>query len=728
MKSRNLISLLAALLLALPMYAAPARRGAVYLSQPDGQVFKACLRGDEFLRVKTTAEGHSIIQEDDGWWCYAVYDAAGQRVSTGYKVGYDTPHEVLQESSRIPFDVLSRAARERRQGVDYNTGTTPMMKRIRPYVKSEGQETTVKHGLVILAEYRDVRFTYGKDDFERLLNEEGYSVNGATGSAKQYFDDQFSGRVVFDFMVSPIVTLSKTRAYYGANDADGSDKAPAEMIKEACEKADADVDFSLYDDDGDGTVDNVFVFFAGADEAEGADEECIWSHAWYIRSGAGISLTLDGKKIDRYACTAELTRVYTPGKVRELISGIGTFCHEYSHTFGLPDFYDTDYDKTGGWAAGLWGSTSLMDAGNQNNGGNTPPYFNALEREILGLTEPVMLETPGRYSLEPLHESNAVYRLDTDTEGEYYLFECRAEKGWDAYIGGNGMLVYHLDKSRGVLDRWNYYNTVNTDRSHQCADLVEADSRSDGFSDDNDYINRIGNIKGIFFPSSGVNSLTPDGTPSLTFWSGAVGSMGITAITRTATGVSFNLVDGQDGDGPPVAVDMDALVSSDAAIIRFSSSRVNDAKAVVSWGRTGRLDSVAEVEPYKPGKYALKLEGLEPQGKTYTVTVKFVSDEMEGEMTELSFMTKSRPPVAWPYIYFGNVERNTDGSFPQGARVPLMLQNSAGAEAVEWYMDDLPVTDEGDWYITLGQSGTLKAVVYREDGGKDVIIKEMTVR
>ena len=213
------------------------------------------------------------------------------------------------------------------------------------------------------------------------------------------------------------------------------DKDPARMIVEACQAADDKIDFSLYDDDNDGEIDNVFIFFAGGDEAEGAGEECIWSHSWYILEGAEINVQLDGKQLDRYACSSELKMIDGIGYMDEAITGIGTFCHEYSHTLGLADLYDTDYEGSGGESAGVWIWTSLMDGGNQNNFGNTPPYYNAIEREMVGLCEPIRITSDGSYSLGPLDKTNTVYRIDTDHEDEYYLLECRSGKGWERNAG-----------------------------------------------------------------------------------------------------------------------------------------------------------------------------------------------------------------------------------------------------------------------------------------------------
>ena len=466
------------------------------VTQPDGSVFTAICAGDEFRKTVTTLQGQAIICGTDGWWCYAIYNSDGSKYSSGYHVGEDAPAEVLIGSGNIPHEVLAERARLRRNPTGPDAEES-LMKRV---MKSKGLQTrsdgkATKHGIVILAEYSDVKFRHSRQELVDLVTKKGYSSNGATGSAKDYFESQFNGMYEFSFDVSQIVTLSNRRAYYGQNDSYGDDAHPAEMIAEACTLADkAGIDFSLYDDDGDTFVDNVFVFFAGEDEAEDPtnNEDCIWSHSWYVKSGAGITINLDGKKIDQYACTSELKREVKGGYS---LTGIGTFCHEFSHTLGLPDFYDTDYEDNG-WAMGLWNSTSVMDGGNSNNGSNTPPFFNVIEREIMGLAEPQTLTHNGTYTLKPIHANGQTYKIPSDSPDEYYLLECRGNKDWDEYIGGYGLLIYHIDKSS--MKAWEVSNTVNVDPQQQLADLIEADGRIDATTSMNGYVGMLSNISGIF--------------------------------------------------------------------------------------------------------------------------------------------------------------------------------------------------------------------------------------
>lgn len=706
--------------------ASPARKGVMQLAQPDGTTFTAYLQGDEFTKIRKTSDGHAIVQGTDGWWYYAIYDTEGLRYSSGYRVGCDTPAEILHKSSAIPYGQLSDRARIRREdAARFAKKDASLMRRL---VSAETRsEPPVKHGLVILAQYKDVSFKHSREDFVRLLTEDGYDLNGATGSAVEYFNAQFGGKVKFEFDVSNIVTLPFNRVYYGGNGSDGTDKAAAEMIRDACLSADPETDFSLYDDDGDGLVDNVFVFFAGSDEAEGAPEECIWSHAWYVYSGAGITLELDGKTIDRYACTSEISRRYTTnGKFDEYLSGIGTFCHEYSHTFGLPDFYDTDYDEAGGWAAGLWGCTSLMDSGNENNNGNTPPNYNAIERELMGLGAPEIITEDGQYSLSPIHQSNEFYRMDTDTEDEYFLFECRVESGWDAYIGGSGMLVYHIDRTKDKIRRWDVTNEVNADASHQCADLIEADSRQDSFAGMNEYAGLFGNVKGVFFPYGDINSLNSESRPGLTFWNGNPSRQSLTGIKKIGNVVIFNVIGSSEESTPPTVINMKHDTFSDGAVISFESSRPFEGEAKVIWGRASSSEAdTLSLKPYEPGRYALILDGLE-SAKTYSVTAGFSIGEAEGETTTISFMTRKKPVVEWPYIYMGS-EAGADGTFKTGSRIPLKAYNASEAVSIHWTFDGKDICIGPDGYYAISSGGVLKAHITWDDGSTDILMKDIII-
>lgn len=721
----------AALLQAGNSHAAPAAKTGFFLYQPDGTAVKAMLKGDEYMKILTTADGYTIKQGEDKWYYYAFYEDDGSLTMSGYKAGQDAPADIKARSRNIPYAALAEAAAEKRAlrspEDPEKESLLARTKAARGLATRSSGTVTEKHGIVILAQFQDLSFQEGhtRDAFVRMLTQEGYSRNGATGSAIDYFNEQFSGQFTFSFDVSEIVTLPNNCAYYGGNDSHNDDSAPAEMIEDACRLADSQIDFSKYDDDGDGEVDNVFVFFAGGDEAEGAGDDRIWSHAWYLWDGARISLTLDGKRINRYACTAELHR---SGYNSYVLAGIGTFCHEFSHTLGLMDYYDTDYEQSGGQSDAMWGSTALMDSGNQNNDGNTPPNLNAVDHDALGISEPVILSA-GTHTLTPIDVDGTYYRMDTDKENEYFLFECRRTEGWDRYIGGSGLLIYHIDKSDNnagysgtsgnnisAQRRW-ANNEINCNPAHQCADLIEA------------YPN-AGSVSQVFFPyvtsSASYDSFTPNTTPAFTFWSGESSSLAITGIEKAGDNIVITV---SESGSAPEPVNVTNNIFQDAVIINWDASDAEyDGKGYVKWtsSSSGEEGQTIEVEPYADGRYAAVIEGLVPR-IPYKAEIYFLEGGVKSEVYYSNFTTKSPKDYNYPFIYLYNVEKNRNGTYPSGTKFPLRLYNAYDAEHIEWFYNGTSVTVAGDGYFTPKNSGEMKAVIYYPDGSKSIVSRKITI-
>ena len=453
-----LIALLAGFQL---MNAVPARPGRFTVTQPDGTHITLQQHGDEWGHWLTNASGQMVRADEDGFYRVVPADEATairQRI---------VENRALRRQARAQARARARRA---------------------PRANAAPIAIGQKHFLVILVEFTNKSFAAGEGTnaaFTALLNEPGYSVNGGTGSARDYYYDNSHGVFEPIFDVYGPVKMDTTYAYYGQNDWQGNDKRPEEAIIAGCQKLDDQIDFTRYDNDGDGTVDLVFMYYAGLGEADGGAASTIWPHQYEL-SSAGKHLELDGKVIDSYACTNEIDGVGTySGKM----CGIGAACHEFGHAMGLPDFYDTDGDDNGE-AGGLY-SFSTMDSGSYNNDGRTPPYFNIEERVLLGWLDwdEVVREFPksGTYTI-PSVDENVAYMTPTDKDGEYFIYECRGSNGWDAYLPGQGMLVYHVDKSdrkvfdwataRSLWDNWRESNSINAKGSHPCFYVIPAASQS----------------------------------------------------------------------------------------------------------------------------------------------------------------------------------------------------------------------------------------------------------
>ena len=718
--------------LAPALTAAPAWRGLLNLRQPDGTVVQAYLTGDENGHLVLTPDGCALVQDAEGWWCYARYDFYGHRLNTGEHAGDpDTPGEVIAASRNIPYQLIRqrRAARIRQ--------ALPLREKERARTRS-GESGGIRHGLIILAQFPDEPFTYSRTDFENLINGQGPET------ALSYFKDQWKGSYTFRFDITEIVTLPQNYAYYGANNEDGEDEKAAEMIIDACTAVGPEVNFSDYDNDGDGEVDNVFVFFSGPNESEGAGDNRIWPHMWYVQSGAGITYSRDGVLVDNYACTSEL-RLDSNLTTFTTLATIGTFCHEYTHTFGIPDLYDTDSEDSGGYSEAMWNCIDLMDAGNHNNEGKTPPNYSAVERWFFEMSEGKPL-TEGIHTLRPVHENGDYYFMETDDNNEIFLFECRKDEGWDAHIGGNGLLIYHLDWSQRpagestsagkvvkAWERWDL-NEVNARPDHQCIDLIEPDpearQRYQTAVKNRNYQAIYTLASHAYWPFFDASVFTSDTDPSFTFWSDNTSSLGLTDIRRNADGsVTFTVFNAQEDKAPAVKVD-NQVVFQDASIIQWSSLDPSfTGNSIIRYGLADDAQLVeVEVRPYETGKYAFVLDGLTPS-TAYKVQLLCRKGSIPGPVNgNASFTTKSdRKAGSYPYIYLKDINRGTGGSFAPDTPIALRVYNAADAVRVNWYFDGKPIAPGADGYYHLSRSGVLKAVV-TYPGSTDIITKKIVVK
>jgi M6 family metalloprotease-like protein len=459
------------------MNAIPAHPGKFVYTQPDGKRIVLQRHGDEFGHWLTDASGKVVRLEADGFY---------------------------REVSEDMVSEVRRNAAARRSAAQQTRAA-----------KAAGAVKGNRHFLVILVEFSDLAYSTCEDPnaaFSALLNEPGYSENGGTGSAHDYFLENSNGRFEPVFDVFGPVKLPNKKSYYGSNDYSGNDKRPEEALIDGCRLLDEDIDFSRYDSDGDGEVDMVLMYYAGYGEADSYDQNAIWPHEWAL-SGQGESLSLDGVKIDTYSCTNEKNGPGT-GNVDKMC-GIGTACHEFGHALGLPDMYDTDGDSSSGEAGGLY-SYSVMCSGSYNNMGRTPPYYCFEERKFLGWmsdSDCLEFEKTGTYSIQPVN-SQMIYRTYTDMDGEYFLYENRAKTGWDKYIPEAGLIVYHVDKSsrrvgwstaKGLWDNWETTNAINCNGKHPCYYIVPSNAQDNlNYSNDGFNVN-----SGVAFPYRNINTYVP---------------------------------------------------------------------------------------------------------------------------------------------------------------------------------------------------------------------------
>ena len=418
---RYVLTLLAVCLCSVSMWAVMATPEPIVKTQADGSTVTLQLVGDEFHSYYTRMDGTPVRLNKQGMW-------------------------VNDESVVVPSESARKARRIAQQKqFDANFPLTGS-----------------PHSVVILVNFSDLKFKYTKESFEKMLNESGYSENGGVGSARDYFTACSDSIFTPYFDCYGPVELSRKYEYY--------DNHAAQMVVEACNivSEDLGVDMSIYDTNNDGRLDNVFIYFAGHNEAEGGPSSSIWPHRSIVSTGDKVN----GKMIYDYACTSELR-----GSAGNSMCGIGTFCHEFGHVLGLPDYYCTTDNNTGSdtYTIGTW---DIMCSGSYNGNGKTPPTHTAGERFELGWITPVQLVDAGEYTLEPIESGKKqIYLIAKEphnlswgnpSPSEYWLLENRQRVGWDRHetsLPGTGLVIWHVDYNSNIWGR-NEPNNGNPMRYH----------------------------------------------------------------------------------------------------------------------------------------------------------------------------------------------------------------------------------------------------------------------
>ncbi|MBD3185861.1 M6 family metalloprotease domain-containing protein [Candidatus Bathyarchaeota archaeon] len=277
--------------------------------------------------------------------------------------------------------------------------------------------------------------------YENLLFNKSYEYSLAS-----FFWENSYGRLNITGQVVGWLSSSKTMEYYGEDSGafpniDDQNDYIFELAREAVNLADPTVDFSQYDEDGNGYIDNLFVVHAGDGQESSHDSDDIWSHQWNIQP----SESADGKLASSYAMLAE-------------DSPVGVFAHEYGHVLDLPDFYD--YTYSGQVFAGDW---AVMDSGSWNGpfleAGKVPGHFlswskmqlgfiNYTEQFHLGINEieQVTIVPTSSQSVGGGEYRVAIVNI---SNGVYYTIEVRNRSvgDFEEYLPDEGVIITYCNDS-----------------------------------------------------------------------------------------------------------------------------------------------------------------------------------------------------------------------------------------------------------------------------------------
>lgn len=458
MKNRILIILVLLLAPVLSLWAIPAHPRPFALKLHDGTEVTVRAVGDESFHYLVTLDGTPVVKTNRG---YELMPEKAEEMKAKYR------QLAAKRNAPLMAEMMQKTkARHPNAGKDGKHKVLP-----RPDAsKYRGK----KDVLVLLVEFPNCKFTTSANQIYRKFNQVGYNDNGCTGSVHDYFYDNSCGQLDLSFDVEGPIMMDKGYEYYGANDKDGDDENAFLMVQEACGKAGIQ-NWSKYDNDGDGEVDQVCLVYAGFPESYYSEEhpEYIWPHRSYM-----YGWYPDGKNvIHNYLVTNELLADNFPDY-------IGTFCHEFSHILGLPDFYDANYAYDGlSIGMGVW---DLMDVGSYNGPqelGENPTGYTGFERWFFGWMDFDVLDQTADVSLTPISKANDPHALviyQDDRKDEFVVLENRQSDKWYKYTKDlenlHGLLAYRVCvRDDDVKNLWDK-NKVNVDQQHQCMVVMTANN------------------------------------------------------------------------------------------------------------------------------------------------------------------------------------------------------------------------------------------------------------
>lgn len=360
--------------------------------------------------------------------------------------------------------------------------------------------------IVVLVDFTDKPMTQSANHFRDLFFSQGVIP---TKSVREYYHEVTNGLVDIQGDVVGPFRLPQTLATYAHGAAGLGNTLPnaRTMARDAVMAANPSVNFTPFDNNGDGFVDAFIVIHAGAGGEVTGNSGDIWSHKWVLDGGA---MAVDGTKIYGYLTVPEDCK-------------IGVCAHEIGHLlFGFPDLYDTD-----GTSEGI-GNWCLMAGGSWGGGGDTPSHPCAWCKANQGWVSIDNRTSNGVVTIHDVKDSHTVYRLwkDGGPGNEYFLVENRQKTGFDASLPGDGLLIFHIDEGQ----------SGNTDENHYKVALMQADGKRDM-----ELHHSRGDAGDPYPGSSGNVTFNNTSTPNSKSYAGAMTCVAVSGISASGPTMTANL-------------------------------------------------------------------------------------------------------------------------------------------------------------------------------------------
>lgn len=580
---------LSGLFISNPANAVIANPNPVQYTQPDGSVITIIMKGDEFIHWASTIDGYTLLSDQNNAYEFAREASDGKLVFSGI-IAHNPEMRGIQEDNFL---------RTIKKGLFFSASQISEMKKLFSPAKATNATEVggfptvgVRNHLVILANFSNTTTIYSQTTFNNLMNQDNY--NGI-GSFRDYYLEVSYGQLTINNTVTIWVTLPNSHNFYGPQSEWGT------FAYDAVVAADeqAGIDYSLFDNDGDGNVDGFCIVHQGRGQEESGNTNDIWSHSSDLAQ-AGYTAsqrTFDGVKVLDYTTVPEKGNATA-------ITTIGVICHEFGHNLGAPDFYDADYN-TGGLYDGT-GNWDIMANGSWNGSpaGSRPAHHNPWTKTFYTWLTPMVLSSQQNVLLSNIQDNMDVVRYNTTTPGEYFLCENRQKTGFNSYIPGHGMIIYHVDGNY-ISSHFNSNNINNT--SHQGLYPMSATSTTaNGIMTSSSSTINTG---GCPWPGTSNKTTFTDATiPNSKSWAGETTDLPLINIIENTTTkeVTFCFIACPDPNDP---VDFTATATNATQIDLNWNQNANNNPVLVAFNMTDTFGIPSNGTAYSNG-------GLIPGGGT----------------------------------------------------------------------------------------------------------------
>jgi M6 family metalloprotease-like protein len=436
MKKNRLFLFCGCVLMALQASAAPAITTPIRKVLPDGTEITVRLCGDEKIHWMETLDGYTLLYDSEQYLVYATTDAEGNMVPSAVRYGAG--------SSKGYSPAAGALVASLKKGLRYSPAQVALLRQIwqAPDHAAPAAAAPVigtKKALCVLMEYPDKPLTKNRQDFDDLINQVGYTADGASASVRDFYLENSYGQMELVVTVAGPYQAAHNHREYGYTNGDGTTTFDGrDLAREAIQAAYNDgIDLRYFANDAN-RMETFHVIYAGHGKEASGNSADIWAHKWVMRA----PMLFDGITVADYSCSPELR-----GGSGSNITRVGVICHELCHVFGSPDYYDTNsgtnglFLGTGEWdlmASGMWNAEGDLS-------GSVPAHINMFQKIRYGWVTPVEL-TDRQEVTEMLNsaENPVAYILSANDDGEHYILENKQQRRFDAHIPGHGLLIYHV--------------------------------------------------------------------------------------------------------------------------------------------------------------------------------------------------------------------------------------------------------------------------------------------